>query len=63
MAKIIKVENNDSHWNFWDLFNKTANQITKEINKTGAERILIRFLERLPKGDYSNIRNEWNKRD
>lgn len=67
----LKIENNNSGWNFWDLFDKTVNQITdlsKEIKKYSDpkcvfERSLIRFLERIPSGDYSNIRDEWNKRD
>lgn len=68
---ILKVENNNSKWEFWDLFVKTVDGLHKEAKeidkytdqKIGFERALIKFLERLPSGDYSNLREEWNERD
>ena len=68
----MKIENSDSQWRFWDLFNKTVsklNGLLKHYSKGydqpefGIERVLIRFLERLPSGDYSNLRNEWNNKE
>lgn len=67
--KVLKIESNNSKWEFWNLFNKTVNQLhdyAKEMHtysepKFGFERTLIRFLERLPSGDYSKLREDWNK--
>lgn len=67
----LKIEN-DSGWNFWDLFDKTVRNF-KEIAtesekyskmglKSQIESELLRFMRRLPSGDYSNLENELSKR-
>lgn len=64
----MKVENNNSKWKFWDLFDLTVKNLNNrekhsdDSMKADIERILVRFLERLPTGDYKDIREEWNKR-
>jgi hypothetical protein len=65
----FRVINSTSKWKFWDSFRKTVNQLLdlsvdhKSPNRSiGYERLLIRFMERLPSGDYSKIREEWNNK-
>lgn len=66
----LKIEN-DSGWNFWDNFDKTVKELIEDKNagfseqgyKHAVEETLLRFLRRLPSGDYSNLINEWNERD
>ena len=62
----MKVENNNSTWNFWDLFDLTVENLNDREEHSddsiNIERILIGFLENLPTGDYKNIRGEWDKR-
>ncbi len=63
----MEVVKSNSGWNFRDLLKKTARQIAEEDFKTYTnptevvEDCLIRFLERLPNGDYTNIRKEMNQ--
>jgi hypothetical protein len=60
----MKIENNNSKWEFWDLFDKTVKNLNNKehSNNSIIERALIRFVERLPSRNYENIRGEWNKR-
>ncbi len=63
----MEVVKSNSGWNFRDLLKKTARQIAEEDFKTYTnptevvEDYLIRFLKRLPNGDYTNIRKEMNQ--
>jgi len=59
----MKIINSNSGWRFWDLFKKTIRNLQNSKSEFEYERVIIRFLERLPNGDYSNIRKEWNKRE
>lgn len=65
----ITIENDNSVWDFWELFKKTVRQLRdiKQYSENShdtftIEKALIRFIERLPSGDYSNIREQWMKK-
>jgi hypothetical protein len=51
--------NNSSIWNFRDLLRKTARRIIDNDYIELAEKNIIRFLERLPSGDYTKLIEEW----
>lgn len=59
----MEIINSSSGWDFWDLLRKTIGNLQNCKSDFEYERVIIRFLERLPNGDYSNIRKEWNKRE
>jgi len=64
----VSVSNSISGWNFQDLFDKTIRLIiefAKEINtfsesgmKSGAEKLIITFLKRLPNANISEFIKE-----
>jgi len=57
----MEIINSSSVWWFWDLFRKTVKALQSCESEFGYEREIIRFLERLPNGDYSNIKKEWDE--
>lgn len=59
----MEVINSSSGWNFWDLFRDIIRRLKNCKSEFEYERAIIRLLEKLPNGDYSNIRKEWDKRE
>ena len=57
----MEIINSNSGWNFWDLFKDIIRRLQNCGSKFEYERAIIRFLEKVPNGDYSNIKKEWDE--
>jgi len=57
----MEVINSSSGWNFWDLFRKTTVILQNCQSDFEYEKEIIKFLSRLPNGDYSNLKKEWDE--
>lgn len=59
----MEVEGSISTWNFFDLIKQQAERFLNISNQETAEEFLIKFLQKLPNGNYSQLIKEWYKRE
>lgn len=57
----MEIINSDSGWRFWDLFRDIISRLKNCKSDFEYEKVIIRLLEKLPNGDYSNIKKEWDE--
>lgn len=61
----MEISESESSWNFFDLLEKTARDISKKdftrYSKPAeyVEKLLVEFLGRLPDGNYDELLKEW----
>lgn len=64
----MNISESESSWNFFDLLEKTAREISQEdftrYSKPAeyVEKLLVEFLKKLPDGNYDELIKQWWER-